>query len=378
VPWTVLQPEPPSSRSFTPSWRGCATALAVTLDSLYVVEVAHVGSPERMNALTLAAYGPAPFRLNVEARDVPTPGRNEVLVRVAASPVNPSDLLFLEGKYAFRKQLPAIPGLEGCGRVVATGPGLFARRLAGKRVSCSPATSAGGTWAQYAVAPATQCFLLPDRIDDKQGATGLVNPLAAVGLLERVAALNSRAMISTAAASALGQMLRRVARRKDIQVINVVRRPEQVALLQAQGADHVLDSSDGNFSVRLNELVSRLHARVALDAIGGDMTGLLLEALPPGGRLILYGGLSGQASSVGPFDVIFGDKAIEGFYVPTWLARKSLPQLVLLERRVTQLLDSDLSTVERAQVGLGRAAEAIAEYQRSMTGGKLLILPNSD
>lgn len=238
--------------------------------------------------------------------------------------------------------------------------------------------SAGGTWAQYAVAPASQCFLLPDRIDDKQGATGLVNPLAAVGLLERVAALNSRAMISTAAASALGQMLRRVARRKGIQVINVVRRPDQAALIQAQGADHVLDSSDVDFSIRLKELVTRLDARVALDAIGGDMTGLLLAALPPGGRLILYGGLSGQASSVGPFDVIFGDKAVEGFYVPSWLAHKSLPQLVLLERRVTQLLDSDLSTVGREQVGLGSAAEAIAEYQRSMTGGKLLILPNSD
>jgi NADPH2:quinone reductase len=334
--------------------------------------------PDRMRALTLAAYGPAPFRLSVEDCGVPTPGRNEVLVRVAATPVNPSDLLFLEGKYAFRKKLPAIPGFEGCGIVVATGPGLLARRLAGKRVSCSPATSAGGTWAQYAVAPASQCFLLPRRIDDKQGAAGLVNPLAAVGLLERVAALKSKATISTAAASALGQMLRRVARRKGIQVINVVRRPEQAAILQAQGAAHVLDSSAGDFSARLKELVARLEARVALDAIGGDMTGLLLEALPPRGRLILYGGLSGQAGSVGPFDVIFGDKAVEGFYVPTWLARKSLPQLVLLERKVTQLLDSDLSTVERAHAGLRRAPEAIAEYQRSMTGGKLLILPGSD
>jgi NADPH:quinone reductase len=352
--------------------------LRFSRDSLYVVRVAHPVIPDRMQALTLAGYGPAPFRLSVETCDVPTAGRNEVLVRVAASPVNPSDLVFMEGRYAFRKQLPAIPGLEGCGRVVATGPGLLAGRLAGKRVSFSPATSASGTWAQYAVAPASQCFLLPDRIDDKQGATGLVNPLAAVGLLERVAELNSRAMISTAAASALGQMLRRVARRKGIQIINVVRRPDQAALLQTKGAEHVLDSSDGDFGVRLKELVARLEARVALDAIGGDMTGLLLAALPPKGRVILYGGLSGQASSIGPFDIIFGDKAVEGFYVPTWLAHKSLPQLVLLERRITRLLDSDLSTDARASVGLERAAEGIAEYERSMTAGKLLILPNGE
>lgn len=339
--------------------------------------VAQPERPDTMHALTLAAYGPAPFRLSVETCAVPSPGPNEVLVRIAASPVNPSDLLFMEGRYAFRKQLPAIPGLEGCGRVVAAGPGLLARRLAGKRVSCSPAKSAGGTWAQYAVAPASQCFLLPDRIDDKQGASGLVNPLAAVGLLERVAELKSRAMISTAAASALGQMLRRVAHRKGVQVINVVRRPDQVALLQAQGAAHVLESSAGDFSVRLQELAARLDARVALDAVGGDMTWLLLRALPPRGRLILYGALSGQAGSVDHTDIIFGDKGIEGFYVPTWLAGKSLPQLVMLERRVTGLLDSDLSTLERTQVGLDHAAEAIAEYRRSMTGGKVLIRPHS-
>jgi len=332
-----------------------------------------------MQALTLAAYGLPPFRLSVETCAVPKPGRNEVLIRVAASPVNPSDLHFMEGKYAFRKQLPAIPGLEGCGRVVAAGPGLLARRLAGKRVSFSPGASPSGAWAQYAVAHASQCLLLPDRISDKEGASGLVNPLAAVGLLERVAALKSRAFISTAAAGALGQMLRRVARHKGIEVINVVRRPDQVALVQTQGATHVLDSSGSDFAIRLKELASRLHARVGLDAIGGEMTGLLLAALPPRGRVILYGGLSGQADiSVGVPDVVFGDKAVEGFYVPTWLARKSLPQLVLLERRVTHLLDSDLSTIDRAQVGLEQAAKAIAEYQRSMTGGKVLILPNSD
>lgn len=285
----------------------------------------------------------------------------------------------MEGKYAIRKKLPAIPGLEGCGRVVAIGAGLLPRRLAGKRVSFSPGASPSGAWAQYALASASQCFRLPDRIDDKQGASGLVNPLAAVGLLERVAELKSRAMISTAAASALGEMLRRLARRKGVQVINVVRRPDQVALLKAEGAVHVLDSSEGDFTIQLKELAARLDARVALDAIGGDMPGLLLAALPPKGRVIMYGGLSGAAgSSVGAADVIFGDKAVEGFYVPTWLARKSLPQLVLLERRVTRMLDSDLSTVDRAEVGLGGAAEAIADYHRSMTGGKVLIVPDRD
>ena len=113
--------------------------------------------PAQMEALVLGSYGPSPFPLTVETRPVPAPGNGEVLVRMAASPVNPSDLHFLEGEYAFRRTLPAVPGLEGCGRVVAVGSGLLARRLAGKRVACAPAEH-DGTWAQYTVASATQCF----------------------------------------------------------------------------------------------------------------------------------------------------------------------------------------------------------------------------
>src|SRR2546429_5836730 len=77
--------------------------------------------PEQMQALVLSAYGPAPFRLRMESHPLPRPGPGEVLVRVAASPVNPSDLMFLEGRYAFKKELPAIPGIEGTGRSVAVG-----------------------------------------------------------------------------------------------------------------------------------------------------------------------------------------------------------------------------------------------------------------
>lgn len=332
--------------------------------------------PDEMQALVLTSYGPPPFPLGVAARPVPKPGSGEVLVRIAASPVNPSDLSFLEGRYAFRKELPAIPGIEGCGSVVAIGGGLLARRLAGKRVACSPAAAATGMWAQYAVAPATQCFLLPKRISDDQGAMGLVNPLAAVGLMERVTVLHAKAMVSTAAAGALGQMLLRLARGRGIGVISVVRRREQAELLRSQGADHVLDSSDRNFEADLKDLCRRLDARVALDAVGGDMIERLLTALPRRGHVVIYGALAAEPARLQPADVIFADKVVEGFYVPTWLARKSLPQLVLLERRVTRLLGADLGATVRARVSLVDAPPAIAAYQQAMTGGKLLIKPN--
>ena len=332
--------------------------------------------PEQMQALVVSAYGPPPFPLRVEIRPMPQPGPGDVLVRVAASPVNPSDLAFLQGRYAFKKELPAIPGLEASGRVVATGAGLLARRLSGKRVACASKATSGGAWAQYTIASATQCFTLSDRIDDEHGAMSLVNPLAAVGLMERITALRSRSFVSTAAGGALGQMLRRLARHRRVKVINVVRRKEQADLLGRQGVDHVLNSSEPDFDALLKDLCARSDARVALDAIGGDMTARLLAALPRGGRVILYGGLAAQASVLNPADVIFADKVLEGFYVTNWLAKKSLPQLILLQGRVTRLLESDLSTTIRVRAQLDEAAQAIGDYARSMTGGKVLIFPN--
>ena len=333
--------------------------------------------PSEMQALALSSYGPAPFPLTVTIRPVPKPGDGEVLVRIAASPVNPSDLAFLEGEYAFRKALPAVPGLEGAGRVVDAGRGLLARRLAGKRVAFSPAAQSDGAWAQFAVAPARQCFLLPDHISDELGAMALVNPLAAIGLIERVQELRSRSFVSTAAASALGQMLLRLGQRRGLQVINVVRRQEQVEQLEKLGAAHVLSSADDDFQGRLEELCRRLNARAALDAIGGEMTSQLLAALPAGGRVILYGGLARDLTvAVSLPDIVFGDKSVEGFYVPTWLAAKSLPQLVLLERRVPVLLTRELGAVVRERVTLEKAPRAIEDYRRAMTGGKVLITPN--
>lgn len=332
--------------------------------------------PDEMRALVLASYGPLPYPLTATTRPVPKPGRGEVLIRVAASPVNPSDLHFLEGQYAYRKQLPTVPGIEGSGQVVAVGGGLLARRLAGKRVAFAVASEASGSWAQYAVASAMSCFRLPSRISDEQGAMALVNPLAATGLIERVKGLRSKAFISTAAASALGQMLWRSGEKQGLGVINVVRRPDQMDLLKQRGARHIVNSGEPDFVDQLKDLSRRLNARVALDAIGGETTTQLLSALPPGGRLVIYGGLARQPSTLTPFDVAFGGKTIEGFYVPTWLRHKSLPQLVLLQRRLPRQLDAELRSEVRARVSLDEAPDAIDDYARAMTGGKLLVLPN--
>ena len=187
--------------------------------------------PTRMLAARLLAYDGKPESLAVAEVDVPRPGPGEVLVRMHRSPLNPSDVLFVRGLYGFTKPLPAIPGFEGSGTVVATGSGILPTFLAGRRVACTAADAnvAGGTWAEYLVTSARLCVPLQKHVDLEQGATMLVNPLMAWALMDEVRRGRHRCVVQTAAASALGKMVIRLAHRRSIPVINVVRRADHTS-----------------------------------------------------------------------------------------------------------------------------------------------------
>src|SRR5215469_10269267 len=181
---------------------------------------------ETMLAVQLHDYEGTPGNLTVAEVPVPRPGPGEVLVKVFASPVNPSDLMFVLGKYGFRKPLPAIPGFEGSGTV--------ARFMKGRRVACAAADAkiSGGMWAEYIVTSAQFCVPLGDKVEMEHGATMLVNPLTAWALVAEARNGGHRAIVQTAAASALGRMVIRLGQKFRLPVVNVVRRPEQVELLR--------------------------------------------------------------------------------------------------------------------------------------------------
>src|SRR6476660_6097742 len=185
--------------------------------------------PDSMRAVQLRAYDGTPESIAVEM-PVPRPGPGEVLVRVFASPINPSDLMFIRGLYGFKKSLPAVPGFEGSGTVVEAGTGLTARFLKGRRVACAAADPKvrGGMWAEYVVTPAQFCMPLRKNVDLERGAALLINPITAWALMHEARRGRHRAVVQTAAASALGRMIVRLGKRFSIPVIKVVRRAEQV------------------------------------------------------------------------------------------------------------------------------------------------------
>lgn len=337
--------------------------------------------PEKMKALQLDQYHQdvkdAIRGLHVVSRPTPKPGPGQVLVRIEASPCNPSDLLLLQGLYGTKKTLPTIPGWEGAGTVVAHGGGIYGRWLMGKRVACAVQSDVDGIWAQYCVVEAKTCIPLQNNVSIEQGSTLIINPLTAVGMVEAAVKGKHHAIIQTAAASQVGRMVIKLAQMEGIPVINIVRREDQISLLKSLGAKHVLDSTKENFKTELKNEAAKLHATIAFDAVAGEMTGLLLSAMPHSSEVLVYGSLSlTPCNEISPLGLIFQQKLLKGFWLTGWIAQKSIFGIYQASSKVQKLMgDGSFRTAIRDQVSLEEAPEALLEYQKEMTAGKIIIHP---
>ncbi|MGQ0551389.1 MAG: zinc-binding dehydrogenase [Armatimonadota bacterium] len=330
-----------------------------------------------MRALELRAYDAAAPSLALVQKPVPRPGPGQVLVRIAASPINPSDLAFVRGMYGARKPLPVTPGVEASGTVVAAGKGLYPRFLVGKRVACV-AGEGDGAWAEYMVTRAMLCMPLPSSVSLETGAMTFVNPLTAWALMEIARKEGRRGVVQTAAASALGRMVLRLGKRRRTPVIHVVRRLSQVELLRGlgAGADMVLDSSQPDFDERLRAAAHRWHATIAFDAVAGPLTGRILQAMPRRSRVIVYGGLSLEACRVDARQFIFEHKRIEGF----WLSQPAPLSTIDLLRGMAAVrsgLAADFQSEVRLRLPLEAAAQGLEQYAARMTEGKVLLTPQT-
>ena len=329
-----------------------------------------------MQAVNLDSYGGP---VSVRQYPVPKPGPGQVLVRMAASPINPSDLAFLRGTYKHRKPLPAIPGIEGSGTVVAVGPGLYPRLLLGRRVACSALpTTGGGTWAEYMATSARLCVPLQKHITLEQAAMLIVNPLTALAFIEIAKRGKHAAIVNTAAASALGRMIVRLGHQNRIPVVSVIRRKEHVDLIHAVGGTYALDSSQPDFLVQLRTLTHRLNATLLLDAVAGSLTNQLLEASPSGSTVLVYGFLSPEVCRLDARALVSDDKRVAGFYLANWLARKNPLQVLQVTRQAQRLLATGLHTVVQRHLPLSFAQQAVDLYQDTSSAGKVLLVMDPD
>jgi len=357
------------------------------------------------------------LQLSIATIDTPQPTEHEVLVRIDAAPINPSDLGLLlaaadvsrasaAGTAADPLVSAPIPpqvmsalagrigesmpvGNEGAGVVVAAGSAPEAQALLGRTV----ALIGGATYGEYRSVPAISCLVLPDGTDPVDGASCFVNPLTALSMVEAMKMEGHTALVHTAAASNLGQMLVRICLADGVPLVNIVRRPEQVALLRELGAAHICDSSAPTFTDDLTQALIATGATIAFDAIGGGrLAGQILTCMEAAAnatateysrygssvhkQVYIYGGLDrGVTELVRNFGMMW---SVSGWLLTPFLQKLGLSGMLLLRERVVAELTTTFASHYTDEVSLAGALDlaAIGTYARQATGQKFLIRPS--
>jgi NADPH:quinone reductase-like Zn-dependent oxidoreductase len=359
------------------------------------------------------------LQLSVDTVPVPEPGANEVLIRIEAAPVNPSDLgLLLAGAdmtaaasagtsdrpvvtapipdaamrgLTARVGAPMPVGNEGAGTVVAAGSSGAAQLLLGKKV----AAAGGAMYAQYRAVDAAFCLELPPDVTAANGASAFVNPMTALCMIETMRMEGHVALVHTAAASNLGQMLNRLCLQEQVALVNIVRKPEQEEMLRAAGAAFVCNSSTPAFTDELTAALTQTGATLAFDATGGGKLASQILSCMEAAANANAGGYSRYGSTVHKQVYIYGslDKrpteltrnygmawGIGGWLLTPFLGKIGLDGMLRLRERVAAGLTTTFASTYAAEVSLrgALALDSLAAYALQATGHKYLIRPDHD
>jgi len=357
------------------------------------------------------------LELSLVSVPVPDPGPDEVVLRVEAAPINPSDLGLLLGPADMRTAkltgtperpvltavipAPALQaikarigvsmpvGNEGAGVVVATGSSDAARALQGKAV----AALGGAMYSEFRCVPVVQCLVLPAGATPADGASAFVNPLTALGMIETMRREGHTALVHTAAASNLGQMLNRLCRQEEIGLVNIVRRADQEALLHRLGARHICNSGAASFLADLTEAIAATGATLGFDALGGGkVAGQILGCMEAAAsrsiteysrygstvhkQVYIYGGLDpGPTEFTRNFGMSWG---MGGWLLFPFLQKLGPQAMQALKARVAAELQTTFASPYAGEISLADALrpDVIARYGARATGAKYLINPS--
>ena len=356
------------------------------------------------------------LRLALAQVDMPTPGPDEVVIKIEATPINPSDLGVMFGwstmtdastsgsgkdsvltapvspqgmqimKARIDQSLPV--GNEGAGSVVAAGDSELATSLMGKVV----AVMGGGMYAEYRCVKANMCLPLLPGNTAKDGASSFINPLTALSMLETMRMEGHTALVHTAAASNLGQMLNRICIADGVELVNIVRKEEQAEILRGLGAKYIVNSSSDDFMSELTNAIHATGATLAFDATGGGtLASNILSAMEaaaartPGAysiygsikhkQVYLYGGLNtSETTLTRGYGMAWG---VGGWLLPSFMARVGMKVVMGLQARVAKELTTTFASHYTNEVSLEEAlqAETVGSYIAKATGEKFVICP---
>lgn len=326
-----------------------------------------------MRALRYHAFGKPADVLQLDDVPPPEPGPGEVRVRLTHRSLNPADLHTVLGRYGNLPDLPAVGGHEGVGYVDAVGSDVHGLQPGQRVVPLGVA----GTWREQIVASPDDLFAVPDPVSDEAAAQLFVNPLTAWWMLDDLDLDEGGWLLQTGATSQVGRIVIQLARRRGIRTLNLVRRDDARAELEALGADEVIvTEEDGDFEAVRKRIVEMTDggADGAVDCIAGAAGTLAAGCLGEGATMLVYGGLSGEPVALDAGPLIFRRTAVRGFWrtrrfelLPRSETRVALTRLALL------LADGDLALPVDATYDLAEFREAVAHSRTSGRSGKVLL-----
>ncbi len=359
------------------------------------------------------------IEISIATTEIPTPSDNEVLIKVEASPINPSDLGLLisfaadlttlsvlgsgDGTVATMKIHPAMMGAmkprldqsmpvgnEGSGVVVDAGAN--AKALIGKTVG----VAGGSMYSQYRCVPASSCLVMDDSTTSAEAASSFVNPLTALAFVETMKMENHSAIVNTAAASNLGQMLVKICKDDSVPLVNIVRKPEQVAVLKDLGAEHICNTSDPDFMKNLVAALIATGATLAFDATGGGnegkLPGQILAAMEIAAnktakeysrygsdtykQVYIYGGLDQSPTILNrSFGMQWG---LGGWLLTPMIGRIGMERFQQMRERVAKEIKTTFASQYTQEISFEEMLQPdiIKAYAKQATGEKFLVNPH--
>ena len=325
-----------------------------------------------MRQLQLIAHGEPSDVIELKTVPEPALGQDDVRISMEAAPLNPSDFLFVRGRYGVRPAFPSSVGAEGVGRVTKIGSKVDVG-LRGKRVLIIP-TYEQGTWADQVVAPVRNLVPMSDKADPLQLSMIGINPVTAYLLLNRYVSLMPGDWIGqTAANAAMGQYIIALAKLAGVKTLNVVRREEAAEQVRQWGGDRVVLQGD-NLHKGIEGALDGKKLSLVLDTVGGAPVGELAKSLKPGGSIVVYGLQGGQFPAMPPKEFIYRGLSLHGFWLINWIRNAPHTEIEEIYQKLGDLVaDGSLSASVEHVYPLDQFKEAFKQSLKSSRSGKILF-----
>jgi NADPH:quinone reductase-like Zn-dependent oxidoreductase len=320
-----------------------------------------------MRAVVFERFGEPREVLGMQERPLPEPNPGQVRLQLVQSPIHNHDLAIVRGVYGYKPTLPAVVGTEGLGVVDKLGPAVT-HLTVGQRV-CAMGQ---GTWAEYFLANAATAVPVPPSLSDERACQLLAMPLSAYLLLEDLDLKPGDWMIQNAANGAVGRLVHRLARKREVNVVNLVRRQETATALEAEGMGPALATDDPTWPTRLSQVTGGAPVRRGVDSVGGKAANQMLAAMAPGSLLLSFGAMSGQALVVDPGHLIFRGATVKGFWATSRSERTPATDRARIIGELVRLVAAgELPLQVAATFDLSRPAEAVAASETPGRSGKV-------